>query len=500
MFDKEYCFVKRFMKWKPSKVILAAFFVVALIAALIPLFALTKYMIPWFDDYGIVKYNRTFRAEYGDTLFNALRGVFFNIKEQWWAWSGTFSSIFLMTICPIAWGDQYYSIGGVLLIALFLASSLWMMMTLTRKMFGLGKAASVSVSFLSVFLFIEKMYHPGHGFFWYNGAVHYIGITSFLMLLVAIIVSFSETDGIPATVAEIVLGMICALVVSGGNLVTLLIGALAVAGLWVYTAFKFKKRSLRLIPITIVYAIGFYFNVTAPGNAKRAVNFEGLGMKPLDAVAGSFPEGLHKAIEFSDIFLVVVLLALIPIIWDGLKESKNRFRFPLIFVAFVLGMYFATFTPSLYSMGAVTVERVLNVCKLMFQLSLVLSEIYIIGWLKKCAVKNKWKMNLDIGYWWYFVILFCLLIVFHFAGSRSRLEYSSWEAFKELKGNEASAQYEEYLDRIEKIKTEKGDVVVSPYVNKAGYLRQYELSEDPNDKENVFMAEYYGVSSITLGK
>jgi hypothetical protein len=492
--------MKKFFSWKPSKVLLAVLLGAVLIVALIPLFRLCNFMIPWYDDYGYAKYNVSFRAYYGDTFFNALRGACFQVKESWYAWQGTFSSIFLMAMNPFAWGDELYKCGGYFLIAIFSLSLFTMMLTLCTKMFDLKKASAFCVAFATTILALEKMYFPGHGFYWYNGGVHYIGITSFLMLLVVTIVFFSDYAGIGATITEVIIGMILAITVSGGNFVTVLNGALVLAAILIYVIVKYKKRAFRLVPIYLTYAIGFVLNAKAPGNSVRAAYFTGSAMKPLDAIINSFPDGINKGKEFIDVFFIVVLLALVPIIWDGLKGSKNRFRMPLTFIVFMAGLYFATYTPGLYGIGRNDLARVWNVCKLMLHVGAVLSEIYLLGWLHTVTKGKKGRFSLDIGYWWYYVVLLAVVAATFIMGGKERYDYSSYAAFMEVHMNEAASQYEQYQERIDIIKNGGANVEVPEYTVRPWYLRQNELSEDPGAQPNSYMAEWYGKESITLKK
>ncbi|MBQ2082826.1 MAG: hypothetical protein II468_04220, partial [Lachnospiraceae bacterium] len=412
--------MKKLFSKKFSPVFLAIVLGVVLVCALIPLLAQAKYMIPWYDDYNYARYNRSFRLAYGDTFINLMRGVCFQVKESWYAWQGTFSSIFLMALCPIAWGEQYYRYGGMALIILFAVSVVFMMYCLCKEMFGMKKLGSLSIAFLTALLVIERMYFPGHGFYWFNGGVHYIGIHSFLMLLVGVLVLLSAKKGIVATILEVFFGMFLALIVSGGNYVSLLEGAIILAALTLYIAVKYKKAAFRLIPIIMVFAFGFYKNASAPGNSVRSAYFAGSSYGPVGAVLHSFPEGMKMIRQFSDHFLVVVLIALIPIIWGGLKDSKVKFRWPIIFVLFVAGLYFASYTAPLYGMGSVMQARIWNVNKLMYQLAFILSEIYIIGWVKRKVSEKGKKFSFDIGYWWFYVGLTVLLLGLFIGKGRER--------------------------------------------------------------------------------
>ena len=88
----------------------------ALAVALIPLLLLTKYAIPFFDDYG---YSAPVWIHYMLGGFNpkgVISGSIENAVNMWHTWQGTYSSIFFMGLNPMIFGEQYYIIGPVFLI------------------------------------------------------------------------------------------------------------------------------------------------------------------------------------------------------------------------------------------------------------------------------------------------------------------------------------------------------------------------------------------------
>ena len=88
----------------------------ALAVALIPLLLLTKYAIPFFDDYG---YSAPVWIHYMLGGFNpkgVISGSIENAVNMWHTWQGTYSSIFFMGLNPMIFGEQYYVIGPVFLI------------------------------------------------------------------------------------------------------------------------------------------------------------------------------------------------------------------------------------------------------------------------------------------------------------------------------------------------------------------------------------------------
>jgi hypothetical protein len=149
-------------------------------------------------------------------------------------------------------------------------------------------------------------------------------------------------------------------------------------------------------------------------------------------------------------------------------------------------------------MGSVMQARIWNVNKLMYQLALILSEIYIIGWVKRKVSEKGKKFSFDIGYWWFYVGLTVLLLGLFIGKGRERYYYSSYGAFYDIHSAESGLLYSEYLDRIEDINSQGPDAYVKPYTCRPWYLRQTDISENPAEEPNRAMADWYGKNSISL--
>lgn len=64
-----------------------------LLLLLVPLIRLTLYAIPWYDDYNYGQFVKDF-VDVERSIGSAFRGAVFCMKTQWYAWQGTFSSVF----------------------------------------------------------------------------------------------------------------------------------------------------------------------------------------------------------------------------------------------------------------------------------------------------------------------------------------------------------------------------------------------------------------------
>ena len=95
------------LRGKPDSRLVAFLAVGILLVLLIPLLRLSFYTLPWYDDYSYGKFVKGF-LDQERTWESALEGAVYGTKVQWYAWQGTFSSIFFMCLMPGVWGEEFY--------------------------------------------------------------------------------------------------------------------------------------------------------------------------------------------------------------------------------------------------------------------------------------------------------------------------------------------------------------------------------------------------------
>jgi len=528
---------KKILSFGPNIIICSFLFTAALAVALIPLLLLTKYAVPFFDDYG---YSAPVWIHWmlgGFRLRGVISGALENTVRMWHTWQGTYSSIFLMGLNPMIFGEQYYVIGPVFLI-LNLVLSMFVFTLVTCRIFLKKSGVTVLGMFAAVTLFIILfLYSPQQGFYWFNGGIHYIGMFSFELYFLSVLIllvfgdSFSviQNKKIPAviyTVAGILLSVILGFFVAGANFVTTLqTMILLVSGLILSILYK-KKRILFAIPSFISFGIGFYLNISAPGNAVRAAYFPD-SPDALNAILLSFPESVKFLKQFMDLKTLLFLIILFPFCYELVKntDSEKKLSFPVFGIPVLMlwsyCLYAACFTPGLYGTGAVNLARMINVIKITFQLLLVLNLTYLSGvlrtfWEKKTApsdlnpdepeekaeivsgAKNEKKeQTLRIPV--IALLLWLILFALCFVTCKDRVgNYSVYGAYHYLADGEAKLFHAQYESRLQLLKTPETDLRFEPYSIRPWYLIWQDLSEDPGDDQNKELAYYYGKTSVAI--
>ena len=466
----------------------------ALLVSLALMMRLGLFAIPWYDDYSYAKYTKSFQEVYGSGLINALRGACFQVKESWYSWQGTFSSIFLMALSPMGFNEKYYFVGPIILILLAVVSAAVLTYVIGSRIFGIKGYPAVCLAVSMSILTVWRVHNANQAFYWYNSGVHYTGMHSFMMLFVAVLVCLMELKKSVGTVGKIILSMLLAVLCSGANFVTALQGLLVMLLIILITAINRPKNALLYIPAAVTYLVGFVFNVIAPGNAVRAAYYTDSAMSPLKAVIYSFPEAFKRLWNFTGIFTLVFLVALAPIIWKGLEKTSFKFRLPGVFIALAFCFYATSYTPNLYGTGRIDLDRVINAAKLTYQFMLILSEIYLVGWIKEKAAGT--RENIAFG--WMYAVCVAVLAVSFAVSPLERIKYSPYGAYYYVHTGEAAAYHDGYLRQVEAVKEQGVDAVVDRNVFKPSFLYSGELSDDPEYEPNRFMAQWYGKNSIAV--
>lgn len=470
-----------------------------LVIALIPLLRLAMYAIPWYDDYmygGIV---RNFMLE-DYSLHSALKGALYGVKTEWFAFQGTFSSVFLMSMEPMIWGEQYYFLGPVFLIVILAFSVYVLVRTIAACLFRAERPAGIALAAFASSMVLMLIYSAQTGFYWYNGGLHYVGMHSFLLLLAAAWIGMLTQQGRVTGILLLLWSLIGAVLAGGANYVTVLQGLLfglscVAVGIW----FR-NKKVYRLIPSMLVYCVAFYMNVSAPGNdvRKTVLGEGGIKGNAVASVAYSFVEAFRYLWTFTGWITLVIMIMLVPLIWYIVKRTKFDFRYPGLVLIWSVCLYASGFTPSLYALGSVSLSRILNAVKITFQLLLLFNEIYWIGYLHRRLrreEKSQDKQNRPCVWWFYPVTGAVMLLIFCMTANQAG-SYSSYGAYYYVHTGEAFNFHQEYLERVERMKSGEADVVVRPYRFKPWFLCAGELSDNPDAEQNRAMAKWYGKNSV----
>lgn len=494
--------IKKVMGWRPSQKMLAVLSLAALAIALIPLIRLAGYAVPWYDDYGYGSYARAMMKSPSDVA-GAIKGAFEGARISWYAWQGTYSSIFFMSLMPAIWGEDKYFLGPLFLLILVVVSVFVLVGVLAKDFLKADKSDRIILQSATTIFVLMFMRCTNGGIYWYNAGIHYVGMHCFCMLMLAGLLRILKSEKKKTPFVLVPLTVLLAVLVAGANFVTTLQGLLLFLTVLLLGAIYYRKKTVLLLPAFFVYLFGFYKNVTAPGNAVRAQWYVGWGYSPLKSVWYSFVEAFGHLGEYTGFITLATLLFLAPMILTMVKKSSFSFKLPGLVLAWSFCLYATGFTPSLYSLGHAGLDRTLNAVKMTFQLLLLFNEVYWLGWLQRVlerqSEKKQWKKLPDFRACWWFYPLVGAAMLFIFSISPNQAgHYSSYGAYYYIHTGEANNFYQDYLARVALLKSDEPDVRFKPYVFKPWLLRTSDLSTDPGAESNQMVARWYGKNTVAI--
>lgn len=417
---------------------------------------------------------------------------------------------FFMTLMPAVWGEQYYFLGPVFILLLLLAGSMVFTHVILRKVFRMEKWSSLAIQAVITIAEFMFIYSAQSGFYWYNGGIHYVGMHGFGLLFLSVAICLERAEGRTAKGLLFTASVLLAMITAGSNFVTALQGLLCLLTILLVSVVVERRRTgLWLLPSTLVYIIGFGLNVAAPGNSVRARSYVGWGYGPLESIGRSFLEAVKHIPEYTGPVVLMVMLLLVPMIWQAVKSTDYRFRYPGIVLALSFCLYATGYTPSLYSLGHAGLSRTLNAVKITYLLLLFLNEIYWIGWLRQLLEKRaeqttgqltiqKWAIRNGAAAWWFYVLIGVACLVIFRASSNQAGHYSSYGAYYYVHTGEAYNFHQEYLERVAILSGPEKDVQLPAYQFRPWFLCMGEISEDADNEANRSLAMWYHKDSVTL--
>lgn len=466
-----------------------------LFVMLIPLIRISIYSAPWYDDFNYGIYVKNV-IDNGAGIAGVLRAAAETVRVQWYAWQGTYSSIFFMSLMPGIWGEEYYFLGPVFLILILTAAVFVLMYVILRDIFMAGRHDAVAVSAVCAGTAVMFIHTSQAGFYWYNAGVHYIGIHSFLMFFAALCIRALHCESRRKSIALLAAAAIFSVITAGGNYVTALQGLIVAAAFFMFITIYKRSLIFAYIPVFALYCLGFYKNVTAPGNRFRSAAYVGWGYSPLKSVLYSFREAALHISTFTGLRTVAVMVVLLPLIISIASKSRVKFINPIPVIVLSFALYATGFTPSLYSLGHAGLGRTLNAVKLTFQILLFTDEICAVGWLyQKAAHKKEIDSRAETA----FYIIMAAVMVFIFTLSSNQAGYySSYGAYYYVHTGEAYNFHEEYMERVKLLKSDEQNVVLKPYTYRPWMLCAGDLEDNPDAEENKSVAAWYDKESVTV--
>ncbi len=484
----------------------------ALLVALIPVYRLALYTTPYYDDFNYANSVKII-WEGSHSVWKILKEAAWVSKITYYSWQGTYFSVFLMSLMPSVFGIKCYWLGIFFIITVLVVGIFYGNYVIYRKIFGGEKITSLIISEIVLLAVIEFFHSAQQGIYWYNGAVHYTFAHAFMFIFLAMVVNYScnlvncEKNGrtrLIGTIAKAIGLALMSFLVAGTNFITGLQGILLFAVIIFFSLIQKRKKQLYILIPFVAYCVGLIINIAAPGNESRQALYEGYARGPINSIGMSFVSAFQYLGAFTGIRTFAIVIALLPFFYLVAKNTKFRFRFPVLVTVLSFCFYATGFTPSWYGIGEAGLARSLCAVKITFQILLFVNEMYWVGWItQKQFEYNKWALCEKIikNYIVAFAAAIVITVVSFVTEDNQAGSFMSYGAYYYVHTGEAANYYNEQLER-EKTITEGGaNIELAPLVWRPWFLcKKEELDTNPNAEQNQAAARWYNKSSIYVSE
>lgn len=473
-----------------------------LVILLIPLLVIAQYNVMAVDDFMYLNIAQNGLYE-GQNIFGVLFAQMKNAYDCWCTWQGQYFVNWMIMVFLAVCGPEHYGLVIVVTLLVLLVAELYLANIVLRKGFG-ATFAQMCIVILPIMIY--HMSVPAslvEAYYWLSGAITYtttyaISLVVIGMLIDLLISDFKWKWQVYLMEFSVILLSAC---LGGSNFITGLFMLLVFVVFAGYTVFKKHKHCIFYVVNLVVFTSCFLITVFSPGATNRRLDNAEAQVPAVEAIIMSVAEAAKFIWKWSLPFVILLMLALIPVFWKLVKKTSFRFPFPLLVLIISFGMYAAQFTPNQYALGILGAYRVQNIYRFQMLFWLLGNEMYILGYLHRCFPNLKIPFAAKVckipfatviyGFTATCMVFFCM---YYYAGSTM----SSVSAYDSLRDGSAAGYYQEYQDRLEVLTDDTvKDVVFKPYQNRpyALFFDDFQISYNWINED---AAEYYGKESISL--
>ena len=498
---------KHITKWKGMSFTarLCIIMLTAFVLSLIPLIHIGLYSHPMADDYiyGHVAHQAW---KHSRSLIAVIGAAIENVKDYYFTWQGTYSSIFMMSLQPAVISERLYPLTCVVMLGMLIGSHFFFFRALYTKFLKFSRSAWVVITLSFLFLSIQVLDTPAQAFYWYNGALHYVFMHSCMIFLMGSLLLLLKADSRRSRIFYLILSGFFAIVTGGANFVTALVTPVIICFILLFCVYKKEKKGYRLLLPFLLSIAGLIINVAAPGNAVRMAD-QAAPMSAPEAIYYSFLYAIEGIGSWTTLYLIFILILLIPVLIPELDRTDFDFPYPGILAGISYCIIAVTYTPSLYSMGHVIIYgRTLNIMQMTYYLLLFLNLTYTLGWLIKklrsydsqnslpqifSQLKKRYLRSFSC-----FMAAFLLgLMLFS-----DKNNVASFSAIHSLKEGYAQSYHQESLHRLALLSMEGVDEVWVPnYSVRAPLLDLGEdITTDPDNWKNLAVARWFEKEKVYI--
>lgn len=468
---------------------------IIMILGLLPIMYLGRYNHPNSDDYYYGINPRRVLAE-GGGLGGVLREAAKGVAYEYNHWQGTYSAIFLMYLPPNMFGDEFYHFVPTFLLLAYTGAVFWLLKPVVCIWLKGSRYLWCGLSSAFVFFTVQLVPFKLEAFFWHTGAMYYTGFFAATLFFFGLLFRYL----ISGKRIFIPLLMLLAVFLAGGNYVTLLPSMLIICTMTVGLIRKRSAKGFVTGAAVLLMLAGLAVSASAPGNWVRG---DELGdMSALKAIVKSLVQGGAYLSIWLNRWWLMAAIVLTPLMWHTYGSIALRFRYPLIVVGYLYGIFCAMFCPTIYAMNSAGPDRALAAMYYSCIGFSLLAYYYLLGYFYRwwearggilkgepAGSAGHAPLLLAAGVF----VLLALMQVWALGDS------TGLRALYFLYNGEAAAYDREYRERLAVLQDDTvRDVVFAPYEHRPDMLYMSDLTEDPEAEDNRNLAEYFHKDSVIV--
>lgn len=480
--------------WNKVEKVTAGVLICLLFASILPVMYLGRYNHPTGDDYYFGADAKIVLDQTGSilkTVAEAVRGVAYQYNH----WQGTYSAMLLMYLPPNIFGDWAYHLVTGTLLLLLIGSIFYILKPLICTMLKGSVSLWIIESSLLSLICVQTVPFQGESFFWYNGSMYYTGFFAITLLLFGMLLR--HLDSSRRWRAPIMIFL--AAFLAGGNYVSLLPALLMLWALTIFLLIKRSKKTACVACMAFVMSVGLLISAAAPGNAIRQSS---MWKQPAwKAILKSLIQGVRYTVYWAVkpwVFLVLIIMT--PFLWKAIAKTKMKFRFPVLVIGFMYGIFCSMSCPLFYTMNSTGPARAVAIVYYGFMITLFISYGYLLGYLHRIVEERRhaeritFNMPVLSGF-----LVVCILLVGAQIWRGEVAGTTTGKAVKLLVSGEAAAYEEEYQERL-KVLTDDTvqDVVLSSYQHRPDMLYVGDFAADAYTEASQKGAKYFGKNTLRV--
>lgn len=458
------------------------------ILILLPMIYISKFNNPSADDYsyGIETHKKW---EETHSFIEVIKTGIEKTQKTFIEWQGSFTAVFLMTIQPAIFGEQYYFISTIFLISIFVISNIYLMKIIMKDYLNCSRNLFLIVALSLITLSIQFVPYPVESFYWFNGSIYYTFFYSILLILIGKILVILKEENTKKL--NTIIACFLAFCIGTSNYCTALVCCMILAVVEFVLIIQKNKKGVNVAIILLICLTGLLISAKAPGNAiRQAAQLE--KMNEIDAITKSLKLGKKLLGNWLNIVNITFFIALIPVMIKLIKKIDYKFKAPLIITIITYGIFAAQLTPVLYAQGGNFPLRLLCIVYYSMYWLIIINVFYWLGYI--CNKIEITETKNDYKYCYIIIILIGILAI-----SVNYKKANSYIAFKSIQTGEAKIYKEQMDERIKMYKDENiKNVEVERLKERPRLLVNSDLTYDPNNWINEAVKDFYNKESVKL--